>query len=67
MLAYLGGGPVDSRGQREFDQTAITTVLADVRVLHLDAQTVRPRVGMVGVEISLQGLVGPDTADVRLG
>ena len=67
MLADLDGGPVDTGGQGKFDQPAVAAILADVRVLDLDAQIVRPGVGMVGVKISLHGFVSLDAADVRSG
>ena len=66
MLGDLGGGSVESRSQGEFDQPAVTEVLADIRMLHLNAQRIRLGVGMVRIKLSLQRFVGPDTADVRL-
>src|ERR671923_2059071 len=66
VLADLGGGAVESRSQGEFDQPAVTEVLADGRMLHLNAQRIRLGVGMVRIKLSLQRFVGPDTADVRL-
>src|SRR5437773_7990223 len=66
VLGDLGGGSVESRSQGEFDQPAVTEVLADIRMLHLNAQSIRLGVGMVRIKLSLQCFVGPDTADVRL-
>src|SRR6267142_4156230 len=66
VLADLGGGAVESRRQGEFDQPAVPEVLPDIRMLHLNAQRIRLSVGMVRIKFSLQRLVGPDTADVRL-
>src|SRR4029434_8105420 len=66
VLADLGGGAVESRRQGEFDQPAVSEVLADIRMLHLNAQSIRLGVGMVRIKLSLQRFVGPDTADVRL-
>ena len=40
-------------------------ILSDIRVLHLNAQSVRLGVGMVSTKLSLQPFVGLDTADVR--
>ena len=65
MLADLGGGSVVSRRQGEFDQPAVTEVLADIRMLHLNAQRIRLGVGMVRIKCALQSFVGLDTADVR--
>src|SRR5215475_13001287 len=66
MLADLGGGAVESRRQREFDQPAVPEVCADGRMLYRNAQIIRLGVGMVRIKLSLQGFVGLDTADVRL-
>ena len=66
MLANLDGGSVESRSQGEFDQRAVTEVLADKRMPHLNAQSIRLGVGMVGIKLSLQSFIGPDTANVRL-
>src|SRR5215467_2566703 len=66
MLADLGGGAVESRRQREFDQPAVPEVLADRWMLYRNAQSIRLSVGMVRIKLSLQGFVGPDTADIRL-
>ena len=67
VLADLDGGSVESRSQGEFDQPAVTEVFAGIRMLHLNAQSIRLGVGMVGIKLSLHSFVGPDTADVRLG
>src|SRR4030095_4955956 len=45
---------------------AVPEVCADRRMLHLNDQSIRLGVVMVRIKLSLQGFVGPDTADVRL-
>ena len=64
VLANLGGGLIESGRQGEFDQPAITQVLADDRMIHFHAQSIGLGVRMVQIELSLRGFVGPDTADV---
>src|SRR5439155_26289438 len=66
VLSDWGGGAVESRCQREFDQPAVPEVRADRRMLHLNAQRFRLGVGMVRIKLSLQRFIGPDTANVRL-
>ena len=66
VLADLAGGSVESRSQGEFDQPAVTEVLADIRMLNLNAQSIRLGVGMIPIKLPLQSFVGPDAADVRL-
>jgi hypothetical protein len=41
-------------------------MLSDIRVLHLNAQSVRLGAGMVSIKISFQSFVSPDTADARV-
>ena len=66
VLADLDGCPVESRGHGEFHQPAVTEVLADIRMLHFNAQRVCLGMGMVRVKLSLQSLAGLDAADVRV-
>src|SRR5262245_39634698 len=66
VLGDLAGGSVESRSQGEFDQPAVTEILADIRMLHLNAQSIRLGMGMVRIKLSLYSFVGPDTADIRL-
>ena len=40
-------------------------VLADIRMLNLNAQSIRLGVGMIPIKLPLQSFVGPDAADVR--
>jgi hypothetical protein len=39
-------------------------MLSDIRVLHLNAQSVRLGVRVVSTKLSFQSFVSPDTADV---
>ena len=64
MLADLGGGPVASGRQGEFDQPPVTEVFADSGMIHLYAQGIGLGVRMVRIEFSLKQLVGPDAAEV---